>query len=158
MIKNSQIYEIAVEIERETGRISWAKVAERVEQRYNESKTANAVRKAYKRHLQAVGGTVKGIEERKRMNLVRAVVESSAREYTEKSVIAQAISDKWGKEPYTPKQVIHCLPSEKVERQAYGTADAHYGYHINEGKLVYSVEEQNAECGSLLTMSVMTFW
>lgn len=140
MIKNSQIYEIAVEIERETGRMSWAKVADRVEQRYKESKTANAVRKAYKRHLQAIGGTVKGIEERKRMNLVRSVVETNVREYSEKSLLAETIIGIWNKEHehFSDRQVIVLQPSK--EEHIYAFSDVHDGYKNNHPKMTYNQE------------------
>ena len=130
MIKNSQIYEIAVEIERETGRMSWAKVADEVERRTGDKRTPNAVRKAYKRHLQAIGGTVKGIEERKRMNLVRSVVETNVREYSEKSLLAETIIGIWNKEPehFSDRQVIVLQPSK--EEHIYAFSDVHDGYKI----------------------------
>ena len=140
MIKNSQIYEIAVEIERETGRMSWAKVADEVERRTGDKRTPNAVRKAYKRHLQAVGGTVKGIEERKRMNLVRSVVETNVREYSEKSLLAETIIGIWNKEPehFTDRQVVVLQTSK--EEHIYAFSDVHDGYKNSHPKMTYNQE------------------
>jgi hypothetical protein len=87
-----------------------------------------------------VGGTVKGIEERKRMNLVRSAIETNAREYSEKSVISDTIKSMWGKEPYHEVDIRVSVsdPSEKVALYAF--SDVHDGYKNAHPKMTYNQE------------------
>lgn len=137
MRNNREIYELTESL-RQSGTVTWREIADEYNRTHTEKLTPNAVRKAYNRHLGSAGQSVKQIEKRKEMNLVRTLVETNAREYSEKSVIAQTIANVWGKEPYHEVQITITDKYTTDETQIYAYSDVHYDYTNNHPKMIYN--------------------
>lgn len=132
-MKNKAIFDIAYGKD-----LTWKQVADEYNRGHADQITPNGARKAYKRHLSTIESSVGKIEERKRMNTVRSVVEQTAREYTEKSVVAETIANIWGKEPYHETEIQVFVQPKANEIHGYAFGDVHWGYTNNHPKMTYS--------------------
>ena len=139
MRNNREIYELT-ELLRANGNPTWRQVADEYNRTHTEQVTPNAVRKAYNRHLGSAGQSVKQIEKRKEMNLVRTLVETNAREYSEKSVIAQTIANVWGKEPHHERDHQRVVINQGKKETLYAFSDVHDGYKNDHPKMTYNPE------------------
>lgn len=132
-MKNKAIFDIVYGKD-----LTWKQVADEYNLGHADQITPNGARKAYKRHLSTIESSVGKIEERKRMNTVRSVVEQTAREYTEKSVVAETIANIWGKEPYHETEIQVFVQPKANEIHGYAFGDVHWGYTNNHPKMTYS--------------------
>lgn len=138
-MNNKHVFEIASD-----KGLTWRQVADEYNRTHDDPITPNAARKAYKRYSASVEQSVGKIEERKRMNAVRSVVEQTAREYTEKSFMAEAVKAIWGKDLYREDDVqVFFKPSSK-KTHGYAFGDTHWGYTNAHPKMTYNIDVARA--------------